>query len=177
MSSSQTPDRGSKDNERFRRDRPHLAPEAVQPGNKPGPGALANPWPDFLGIWSADGRSLSQQGLNDNLRATERLMQGWQLSLETQRATMDALRDLFRKQQDLLLASSMALLGAALNLEGSQRSNPDASAMEQAAANCGSAWRRTLDAGLANCWAGFEIAAAAANTPEQKGGAQSERVA
>lgn len=164
MSSSQGTERPGKDGER--------GPRAVPPGteapgmaNEPG---TANP---SAGVWSMDGRLFfplgMPQGLNDTGDTAGRLLQGWQDVLDSQRMMLDAMRDLVRRQQDMMLAASRAMLEAATHPERATAPNLTAP-LERCAAQYGAAWRRGLDQAWASTRAVMEASATppvAANEP------------
>jgi hypothetical protein len=109
----------------------------------------------MLGLWSADGRSLTQLGLAGNLRAGDRMMQEWRAALDAQRLAMDTMRDVIRRQQDLTLASWQALFGALTQEapQGDGAPRPERSVPEQAATEMGQVMRRQMEA----AWAGWQV--------------------
>lgn len=116
--------------------------------------------PPMTGLWSADGRLFSPlgvpMGINDNAGAAERLLAGWEEALASQRAMLDVTRDMVRRQQDLMLAATRAMLGAAMN-PAEAAGGPASPSLERSAAQYGAVWRRGLEQAWANYWAMLEM--------------------
>jgi hypothetical protein len=150
MNTPYSTDRANKETERPAR-------EASRSGTTPETATEAprSSTPPMFGVWSSDGRLFSPLGLNDNTGATERLLQGWQEALDSQRAMLDAMRDMIRRQQDLMLTAARSMCGAAMDPEHAATGQGRAD-VERCAAQYGAAWRRGLDQAWANYWAVLE---------------------